>query len=164
MGVRTKTLITVVLVGVVVSVLSLTTQNRQLFKGQIFSEKNNEATETPEQEKELPDLKGTLEIIVPENEEGDLTAQATVENIGKGSVVGGTPFVYSLWINDIEVFSNSDSYSELAPGDAFSFEYPISKTIYQYPSEGEVKFIVDSENTIKESNEGNNEEKKEYKL
>lgn len=164
MGIRTKTLVTVILVGAVVGVLALTIQNPQLFKGQIFNQDDDESVTEESQDKLLPDLSVDLEIILPENEEENLVVEATMENIGEGQIEGGTPFVYAIYINDIEVFSNSDSYSELLPGDAFSFKYPISKTIYQYPDQGTVKLVVDSENAIEESNEDNNEIVKEYNL
>jgi len=164
MGIRTKTLVTVILVGAVVGALAITIQNPQLFKGQIFNQDDDEVITEELQDKLLPDLSVDLEIILPENEEENLVAEATMENIGEGQMEGGTPFVYAIYINDMEVFSNSDSYSELLPGDAFSFQYPISKAIYQYPDQGTIKLVVDSENAIKESNEDNNEIIKEYNL
>ncbi len=165
MGIRSKTLVTVVLVGVVVGAISLSVNNKSLFKGQIFSQKD-ETTPVAITDKEslLPDLNANLEVILPENKDGDLNLDITIENIGAGSIEGGTSFIYTILINDTEVFSNSDSYSELAPGDSFNFKYPVAKSIYQYPSEGKVKFIIDKENTVKESNEENNIVEKEYKL
>lgn len=165
MGIRTKTLITVLLVGVVIGVVTLSTNNKSLFKGQIFSQKDGTTeTSVTEEEALLPDLKASLEVILPENKDGDLSLDLTIENTGNGSIEGGTPFMYTILINDQEVFSNSDSYSQLSPGDSFNFSYPIARTIYQYPNEGKVKFIVDKDNSIKESNEGNNTIEKEYKF
>ena len=163
MGVRSKTLIVVLLVGLVFGVFAISTQNTQLFKGQIFDEPGEEVTEETG-ETLLPDLTVDAQIIIPEIAEDDIEVNVTMENIGEGVVPGGTPYTYTIFINDTEVFSNSDSYSELAPGDAFSFKYPIPKTIYQYPNEGTVTVIVDGEDSIKESNEDNNEIVKEYKL
>lgn len=165
MGIRTKTLVTVLLVGAVIGVVTLSTNNKSLFKGQIFSQKNetNEPSVT-EEETLLPDLKASLEVILPENKDEDLSLNLTIENTGNGSMGGGTPFIYTILINDEEVFSNSDSYSQLEPGDSFNFSYPIAKTIYQYPNEGKVKFIIDKDNSIKESNEENNTIEKEYKF
>ncbi|MFH1534105.1 MAG: CARDB domain-containing protein [Nitrospirota bacterium] len=163
MGVRSKTLVVVLLVGLVFGVFALSTRNSQLFKGQIFDGPGNEITEETG-DVLLPDLTVNAEIIFPEIADDDIEIDVTMENIGEGTIPGGTPYTYTIYINDTEVFSNSDSYSELAPGDAFSFKYPISKTIYQYPNEGTVKVVVDGENSIKESNEGNNEIIKDYKL
>lgn len=163
MGVRTKTLVTVILAGLVIGVFIVTTSNNQLFKGLIFGQDEQEQPEV-EDIAPMADLEGSLEIILPETAEEDLVAEVTIENVGEGGIQGGIPFIYSLWINDMEVFSNSDSYSELEPGDAFSFKYPISKTIYQYPDEGTIKLIIDTDNTIEESNENNNEIEKAYKL
>lgn len=165
MGVRSKTLVIVLLVGLVFGVFALTTENSQLFKGQIFDGPDGEEVLTEEAgEALLPDLTVDVEVLIPEVAEDDIEASVTMENIGKGAVPGGTPYKYAIFINETEVFSNSDSYSELAPGDAFSFKYPISKTIYQYPNEGTVKVVVDGENSIEESDEGNNEITREYKF
>jgi CARDB len=164
MGVRSKTLVVVALVGLVFGVFALSTENSQLFKGQIFDGPGEETPTEEVGEVLLPDLTVDAEVIIPEIAEDDIEISVTMENIGEGAVPGGTPYTYAIFINETEVFSNSDSYSELAPGDAFSFKYPISKTIYQYPEEGTVKVVVDGENSIEESNEENNETVKEYKL
>lgn len=161
MGVRSKTLVVVLLVGLVFGVFALSAKNPQLFKGQIFDEPGDEVVEETE-EVLLPDLTVNAEIIFPEIADDDIEVNVTMENIGEGTIPGGTPYTYTIYINDTEVFSNSDSYSELAPGDAFSFKYPISKAIYQYPNEGTVKVVIDGENSIKESNEDNNEIVKDY--
>ncbi len=163
MGVRSKTLVVVLLVGLVFGVLAISTQNSQLFKGQIFDGSGEEATQETG-ETLLPDLTVSAEIIIPEIAEDDIEVNVTMENIGEGTMPGGRPYTYAIYINDTEVFSNSDSYSELAPGDAFSFKYPIPQSIYQYPNEGTVKVVVDGENSIEESNEDNNEIVKEYKF
>lgn len=167
MGVRTKTLITVILVSAVVGALVVSVQNPQLFKGQIFEEPEGETVIEEPADGLLPDLGVDLEIIMPEIAADDIEAKVTLSNIGEGSIEGGTPFTYAISIknddeDEIEVFSNSDSYSELAPGDAFSFTYPIPRTIYQYSDVRlKVKAVVDRDDTIKESNEGNNEIVKE---
>lgn len=165
MGIRSKTFVTVLLVGVVVGAISLSVNNKSLFKGQIFSQKKETVeTSTTSDNALLPDLNAKLEVILPENKDGDLNLDITIENIGEGSIEGGITFIYTILINDQEVFSNSDSYSQLDPLDSFNFKYPIAKTIYQYPNEGKVKFIIDKENTVKESNEENNIIEKEYKF
>lgn len=154
-------MVIVLLVGLVFGVFAISTQNTQLFKGQIFDEPEDESTQ---EETLLPDLTVDAEVILPEIAEDDLEVEVTMENVGEGAVPGGTPYTYTILINETEVFSNSDSYSELAPGDAFSFKYPIPKTIYQYPNEGTVTVIVDREDSIEELNEDNNEIVKEYKF
>lgn len=164
MGVRTKTLLTVILVGVIVGAFALTTQNENLFKGQIFNGSDAELDVEPTEDTALPDLKPTMELLAPETPEADISVVATIENIGEGAIQGGQPFKYAIYINDIEVLSNSDSYSALEPGDSFSFTYPISKTIYQYPEQGEISFVLDTEESIKESNEENNKATESYSL
>ncbi len=164
MGVRSKTLVVVLLVGLVFGVFALSTQNSELFKGQIFDGPGEEPATEEAVERFLPDLTVSAEVIISEIAEDDIEVNVTMENIGEGAVPGGTPYTYAIFINETEVFSNSDSYSELAPGDAFSFKYPISKSIYQYPEEGTVKVVVDGENSIAESNEDNNEITTAYKF
>ena len=159
MGVRTKTLILVLFVGAVAGVYTLSVNNENLFKGQIL--------DTPAEvtvEEKLPDLSAKVEIINPTTENEDLKTSITIENIGEGQVISGQTFIYKLYINDIEVISNSDSYSALLPGDSFNFEYPISKAIYQYPDSGKIKFILDTENSVKELNEDNNAVEVNYAL
>ncbi|MBD3360720.1 hypothetical protein GF366_02880 [Candidatus Peregrinibacteria bacterium] len=160
MGVRTKVLVSVLLVGAVIGILVIQTENRQLFKGQIFEEPEEEVEIVSREA--LPDLKPDLEILPPENGENDIIADVTIENIGEGAIVGGQPFNYAIYIGGEEVFTNSDSYSALEPGDAFSFNYPIPRTIYGYENSGTISVILDTEDTIKESNEENNEIEKQY--
>ncbi len=150
MGVRSKTLLVFLLLAVVIGGYTLTVDNTSLFKGQILDGGDEESSE-------LPDLTATLEVQAPEIQEGNLVATVTIKNIGEGAMTGGKSFTYTLSINGDEVFSNSDSYSELNPGDAFEFAYPIPKSIYNYPKSGEITFVVDTSNTIKEENEENNE-------
>lgn len=159
MGVRSKTLIAVLLVGVVFGVFALSTSNPNLFKGQIFDEPGGETVTEQPADVLLADLSVDLKLIYPDTEEGeeDLIAEVTLLNMGEGAIEGGKPFVYEIFINEVSVFTNSDSYSALDPGDAFSFSYPIPKKIYQYPNEGTVKAVVDTSDSIKESNEFNNE-------
>ena len=161
MGIRTKTLITLLLVGSVVGVLTYTSSNESLFKGQIFTE--NESPDATEEIK-LPDLMPKLEVLPPSSEGGDITASATIKNNGEGYISGSDSFKYAILINDQEVISNTDSFTEMAPGDSFDFEYPIPRTIYSYENTGTVKFVLDIDNSIQESDEGNNEVVVEYSL
>ncbi len=160
MGVRGKTLIVVLLTGAVVGVYSLQTSNPNLFKGQIFNDPAAEEAASEETSSGQPDLRGKLEIINPASDEEDLKVSATIENIGTGELA--EPFKYTIYINDQEVFSNTDSYTTMAPGDSFNFVYPIPKTIYNYPNSGTVKFVLDGDDDIEESNEENNETEMEY--
>lgn len=169
MGVRTKTLVTVLLVGAVIGVLALQTQNKSLFKGQIF--KDPAVGEDADTDTEsgsgsgsgsnaddglLPDLRANIVIEKVSEENSDLKANVTIENLGPGKVVGNELFKYSVYLNDIEVFSNIDSYTEMNAGDSFNFIYPISRLVYNYPDSGKAKVVIDSENKIDEANEENN--------
>lgn len=157
MGIRAKTLITVLLVGSIVGILVLNIQNENLFQGQVFDgpDEDDQPSQTL-----LPDLSADLEVVATSGQ--DLSVTATIENIGQGAVPGGSPFRYAVFINDTEVFSNSDSYSSLSPDDSFSFTYPIPREIYQYEDTGTVTFTVDTENAIEESNEQNNSSQQTY--
>ena len=158
MGPRGKTVVTLLLIGVVAGAYMLQTENSALFKGQL----DKDAAETPDTLP--PDLVATLAVLQPDEGSEDLRASATISNIGQGAVTAGQPFTYTIYINDQEVFSNTDSYSTVEPGDSFNFIYPIPRSIYQYPDEGTVKFVVDTENGIDESNEGNNEASAAYTI
>lgn len=169
MGVRSKTLITVLLVGLVAAGFSLQVSNQNLFKGQIFDQPGDTTgEETPgdfvDTPAATPDLQPQLEIIKPAEAGDDLEANATIQNIGEGDVEGGTPFRYTISINGTEVFSNTDSYSAVSAGDSFNFSYPIPRSIYQYPDKGSVTFSLDVDDSIKESNETNNELTVEYSI
>lgn len=166
MGVRSKTLLTVVLTGVLVGVFTIQVTNPDLFKGQIFNQGggNEIATTTTTEPAAKPDLIPKLEIIAPTTESGDMKVDATIENIGEGDIAGGTTFTYGIYLNDIEVFTNSDSFTSIAAGDSFNFQYPISKPIYQYPNQGKIRFSIDLDDSIEESNENNNEVTLEYSI
>ena len=161
MGVRSKTIISVVLVTIVIGVLVLNTENRELFKGQISGDKEVETAIT-EVTTALPDLEGELKLIAPDNSESDIQIDATIKNNGEGVIKAETPFTYTVYINDKEVFSNADFYSTMEAGDSFNFIYPIPRTIYQYENTGTIKFVVDSDDSIEENNEDNNEVEQEY--
>lgn len=159
MEARTKTIFTVLLIGLVAGVATLQTgDNKNLFKGQIFDQEGGVIEiEDPASSTELADLKPTLRLTAPESSDGDLIANVTVQNSGKGRIDGKQPFKYTISINGEEVLSNTDSYTTMEPGDSFSFSYPIPRSIYQYPSTGSVKLTLDADNNIEESLEDNNE-------
>lgn len=163
MGIRTKSIITVLLVGSVIGVITLQVQNKELLKGQIFdqSSETETAAETVNTGIErgvakLPDLKPSIELERPATSEDDIIVNASIENMGEGSILGARPFKYAIYIDGEEAFSNTDSYSDMAPGDSFSFTYPIPRNIYQYKDQGAIKLILDLDNNINESDEGNN--------
>lgn len=151
---RLKVLIVLVLAVVVAGVVALQVRNKELVQGRIF--------ETAEEVK-LPDVKPTLEIE-KSDESGNLKVRVTVQNLGEGSVSGENPYDYTLYVNDQIVFTNTDNFSEMGPGDSFSFVYPIDEEVYKYGSKGTVKVIVDKDNKVEESDEDNNEMVIEYAL
>jgi len=162
MNKTSKTIAVVVLIGALAGGAYMLKENNNsnLLKGQLLDGQNESTTKISAK----PDLEAGLKIILPQDAEGDIKAEVTVKNVGDIAIDGGTPFVNKIKINDKEVFANSDTYSEIAPGDSFSFQYPISKSIYKYPKTGTVSVMLDTENAIKESNESNNIVKKEYML
>jgi len=162
MGVRSKTITTVALVLVVVGVLIMQTENRGLFKGQVTNGPDTAEVVVQEVDEDtlMPDIVAGIVIV-----EGEvLTVDATIENIGPGSIEGGQSFVYKLELNGKEVLSNSDSYSALEVGDSFTFNFPISEDVYSYPENGTIKFTVDTQETIDEVNEENNSIEIPYNL
>ena len=151
---RGKTLLAILLIAVVFILIYWQRTTPNTLQGLI---KKGEPVDTAQLEKEQSlglsaDLKAGIEVL-PADADGNLMIRATIENAGDGSILGNIPFRYSVYINDTEIFTNVDSYTSMDPGDAFSFDYPISKAIYQYPEKGTVKFVVDSENAITEKNE-----------
>jgi len=159
MGVRSKTFITVLLVGAVAAVVTLQVQNKELFKGQIFEGGEQEETTqeaSPNTLQAKPDLTGSLEIIAPESEQDDISVNVTILNEGPGAIEGGETFEYKISINGEEVLTNSDSFSALEAADSFSFTYPIPRTIYQYSNSGNIEFEVDTNDSIDENDETNN--------
>lgn len=152
MGTHGKTILTVLLVGIFAGgFYVMQGDNSALFKGQLDK---NVGAET--ESDLLSDLKANLEVLAKSSAEEDLKVSATISNVGKGPLNQGKPFKYAIFINGQEVFSNTDSYSSIAPGDSFNFVYPIPQTIYQYPNTGTVKFTVDTESSIDEESEENN--------
>lgn len=110
-----------------------------------------------------PDLKAGLKVVSSPLD-GDMVVSASIENAGDGTILGNTPFEYAIFVNGDEVFSNTDSYTSMDSGDAFSFEYSISKAIYNYADSGKIKFVIDTGNSIVESDEDNNEAEVKYEL
>ncbi|MEK7673285.1 MAG: CARDB domain-containing protein [Patescibacteria group bacterium] len=165
MGVRSKTLVTVLAVGLVVGVATWQTQNKSLFQGQILDQDTEEnAVEETETSQALPDLTADLSVIAPASTDGDLSVNVTIANEGAGAVTGEKSFKYTVYLNDVEVFSNTDSYTTMAPEDSFSFTYPISRSVYSYENTGTAKVVVDSDSSIEEEDEDNNEAEVEYSL
>ena len=161
MNTRAKALVTFLLVGAVIGVMVLQS-NGSLFKGSIKlaeEEQPQEETATTEQK---PDLRPSITIVKGETTTDDLKADITIENLGPGSVKGDKAFKYTIYMNDVEVFSNTDSYTMMEAGDSFNFVYPIPRTIYNYPDSGTAKVVVDLDDNINEEDEENNEAEVEY--
>ena len=163
MNAHKKTIITVLLVLVVVGVFVFQSQNTGLFQGKLSGGSTaDESGSTVDEAENLPDLSVDLKIIAPSEEGGDLSVDVTISNEGPGSIAGTEPFKYGVYLNDIEVFTNTDSYTSIEPGDSFDFIYPISKLIYQYPDSGTISIIVDMDDDIDEVNEDNNSKEVDY--
>ena len=148
-----------ILVGAVALVIALLAfvqvTNKDLLQGRL--------TTVPAEEILLPDL--TVQISVVETaENNNVTAKITLENIGEGPVSGETPYNYSLYVNDELVFTNTDSYVEMAPGGKFTFSYPVERAIYNYEDSGYLKIVLDKDDMIKELDESNNSAEVEYSL
>ena len=159
-----KAIIVVALLLIGAGVISLFYSQGTGLKGQLLGQNTGEITldELIEDSGPLPDLQADLSLVSTLKAGEDLNLRATIKNLGPGSVDGKTPFKYSIAVNGKEVFSNTDSYTSMAAGDSFSFDYPISKEINQYPDKGTVTFTVDTENSIKEADENNNRKEISY--
>lgn len=119
----------------------------------------------------LPDLAVDLGFSIFEeveetegNEVSELIAEIEISNLGPGNFAAENGFQYALYLNDQEIIANRDQAITLEAGDAFTFEYPISPLIYEYPESGQLRFVVDTENEISESDETNNEMIIDYQL
>jgi len=143
-----KTLLTLGLVAVIVIAFAYKTDNESLYKGQLLDPGVGSSSD------EKSDL--TCTIDASKSDTGEVTVDISIINLGPGGVDGSTPFKYAVYINEQEVFSNTDSYSVMEAGDVFQFYYPISKAVYQYEDTGVVKCAVDIDSNVDEANEDNN--------
>lgn len=159
-----KSFVLLVAGAIVIGYFAFANDNSGLFKGMLTTESPDEQQSSPFGEVEFlpPDLVAEIKVQTPENTTDNLTVDAVIKNMGEGDLRGVLPFEYEILIDDKVVFSNTDSYTTMAPGDEFNFSYPIPKDIYNYGSSGEITFTVDSKNSIKESNEDNNNMKIKY--
>ncbi|MBI5753877.1 hypothetical protein HZA40_01910 [Candidatus Peregrinibacteria bacterium] len=164
MEVRTKALVTVLLLGAVIGIYTLQSSNKNLLKGQLIKRDVPQANTATDASTQLPDLTADLVVVAPAEAGGDISVKATIKNLGPGLIDGKTPFKYSVYINKTEVFSNTDSYTTMAAGDSFGFTYPISKAIYQYPDAGKAKIVIDVNNAIAETSKDNNTKEVDYSL
>lgn len=161
MSIRIKALVTFLLVGAVIGVMVLQS-NGSLFKGSIKVAEEELPTEEETTTDQKPDLRPAIEIEKGETEEDDLKANVTIENLGPGAVQGDKTFKYTIYMNDTEVFSNTDSFTMMEAADSFNFIYPIPRSIYEYPDSGTAKVVVDIDDNIDEEDEDNNEREVEY--
>lgn len=164
MEVRTKALVTVLLVGAFIGIYTLQSNNQNLFKGELIKRDVPAASQATADANASPDLTADLVVVAPAETGGDLSVKATITNMGPGLIDGKKPFKYSIFINQTEVFSNTDSYTTMSAGDSFSFTYPISKAVYQYSDSGKAKIVIDTDNNITETSEDNNIKEVEYTL
>lgn len=167
MGMKAKALVAVLLVGGVAGGIALQNQidssresSGSLFQGKLMGTSAEENAGNDEivglGQKQDPDLTVQAELV-PADESGDISVDVTIENLGPGNVEGGTPFKYTIYLDNQEVFSNTDTYTSVAAGDSFNFIYPISHLIYDYSDGGVVRVVVDEEESIDEASETNNE-------
>jgi len=138
MGVRSKALFTVVLVVAVVGFLTIQSRNPALFEGNLANTTEDQTSSEP------ANLSADFDILEPLPDNEDIRVDFTIKNEGPGTIT--TPFSYKIFLDGIEVFTNSDSFIEMAPGESFGYIYPIPKTIYQYGNSGQITLqLVPSE-------------------
>jgi len=155
-----KVLISLLIVTAIAGVAALQVRNKELIQGQIFGDKT---VKTQEDVTTLPDLKPTL-TTEGVDQNGNLRVRIKVENIGEGPVLGTNPYSYTIYINEVEILTNTDAFSRMDKGDSFSFIYPIDKELYQYEDSGKVKVVVDADGKIEETDKSNNTSEAEYKI
>ncbi len=162
MGVRSKALITLGLVVVVVAAVVLQTQT-DLFRGELRLDRDLETDVDVEEEADvlLPNLRASLDVIVPEDD-GDLILDVLIENLGPGYVSGDNPYTYALFVEEVEVFRAEDSFTRIEAGDSISFQYPVSRRIFEYPDSGTASLVVDVYDVIAEVDKTNNTAEAEY--
>jgi subtilase family serine protease len=148
-----KFLLIVLMVGIAAGFAVIQVQNRELVRGQIFGDQ--------EVEYGLPDLTATAEPV-DLDDNNNLRVRVTVENKGEGPVFGDNPYAYGLYLNDELILTNTDSYTQMNPGDSFSFIYPIDREVYTYENSGTLKVVIDETNEIEELNEDNNSSETAY--
>ncbi|MBD3330598.1 hypothetical protein GF354_03655 [Candidatus Peregrinibacteria bacterium] len=154
--------IIVLSLGILGGIAYVQVENKNLFKGQIF---NDPEVVSDEQEKDSTapaDLTGEISVKPVSSAEEDIMVSVTIKNLGPGDLRSGDRFKYSIQINGVEAFVNTDSFSQMAAGDNFTFTYPIPRSIYQYEDMGVITLNIDTENTVKEENEDNNKYEVEY--
>jgi len=150
-----KWLIPVLLVIVLAGVVSVVYGKGVIFKGQLMlSEK--EAVTVQERISALPDLEADIALKSEPVTGEDLQLVVTVKNIGQGDMKGKVPLKYVIEVNGQEVFSKIDSYSIVSAGDSFSFDYSVSRSLYDYPDQGTVTFKIDTEKALGEVTRDNN--------
>ena len=157
MGPKYKAIVASLAVLVVAGLAVMQITNKDLLQGKLDTDLGTQA------EVKLPDLKPTLQVL-PNDDKGNLKIGVTIENVGLGVVSNTTQYNYTVYVNDQLIFTNTDAYSEMGPGNKFSFTYPIEKLIYNYPETGTVKIVVDKDAVVTETNEENNTAEASYKL
>jgi len=154
---KSKIIVTGLIALVVAGLAVISVTNTSLIQGKL------DADDLRNIEVKLPDLVPTLEVIEPD-EHGNVRIKATMENLGEGPVLGTDQYNYSLYLNDELIMTNTDTFAEMAPGNKFSFSYPIDKEIYQYADTGKVRFELDKDNNVEELDENNNMAEADYSL
>lgn len=163
MAQKLKILIAVVLVAVAAIAIGFSTKNGGLFKGQLMGQNQQPGqVAVVEETAAKADLYAKMDLVMPTKDKKDIEAVCTITNLGPGSIDGKTPFKYAVYVNGKESFSNVDSYTKMEASDSFSFSYIIPRD--KTPNTGKIKFVVDTENNIKEDNKNNNSAEMDYTL
>lgn len=154
MNQKAKIVMSSIIVVVIVGLAAIQVSNKEVVQGKIT------ANPSLNVDTRLPDLSPTIKVL--QKDDKNVNVEVSIENIGEGIVRGDQEYNYTLYVNDKMVFTNTDTYSEMGPGNKFSFTYPIAKDIYNYTEKGFVRVMVDKDSKVSESNEDNNEAQAEY--
>lgn len=146
---KTKIFLAGLIVVVIGGLAFLQLNNRGILQGRLTDDLDQT------EQLGLPDLEPTIAQV--ENDiDGSIRVRVTIENVGAGPVLGSDTYTYEVYLDDQLVFTNTDNYTEMNPGNKFSFIYPVDRDIYKYNEVGTVEVVLDPDNNVKESNEGNN--------
>ncbi|MFA7686173.1 MAG: CARDB domain-containing protein [Candidatus Gracilibacteria bacterium] len=159
---KSRSWLLMILLVVILGVVALAYSKGDMLKGQLLGKNQNSQVGTTGEENASPDLQAEVALVDQPKAGEDLQLRATITNFGPGFVDGKTPFKYAIEVDGDEVFSNTDSYTSMGQGDSFSFDYPVPRALYKYSDKGTIKFTVDTEDSIDEANEDNNEKEIAY--
>lgn len=143
--------------GLIVFAFILTQQNSENLQGNIQIQTGNESELVNQESNLLPDLSVEASVIGVEEGNEDVVVEVKIKNIGEIALTSPNKLSYQVLINKTSVLENTDTFTSMEINEESSFQYPIPKSIYNYPDSGEITVIIDPNNEVQELNESNNQ-------